>query len=74
MGPGQRVSGRPAARLGAGHAVIQALEQPSLEPAGIAGGGQPLQHGSRGRGTGHGRTITVYVSGEKSRGSQVVHR
>jgi hypothetical protein len=73
MGPGERVGARPSARLGAGHAVVQALEQPGLEPAGIAGGGEPLQQGGRGCGAGHRRAIAVHVSGAKRHGSEVIH-
>ena len=49
VGPRQRVGAVRAARLGAGHAVVEALEQPRLEAAGIAGTGQALQHARRRR-------------------------
>ncbi len=72
VGPRQGVGAETPACLGAGQAVVEALQQPGLEAARVVRTGQPLQHRCRGHRPGHRRTAGVDVGGEQSSAAQVV--
>lgn len=72
MGPRQRVRAVRSAGLGTGHAVVEALEQPSLETAGITRSGQSLEHRGRGGGANDGGAVGVDMCGQQGGGAQVV--
>jgi hypothetical protein len=61
-----------AAGLGARQPVVQPLEQPRLEPAGIAGAGETLQNRCRPRRADHRGAAGVDPGSEERRGPEVV--
>jgi hypothetical protein len=72
VGAGEGLGAMRAARLSARHAMVQPLEQPRLEPAGIAGTGEALQHRCRRSRANHRGSVRVDVGGQESRGAEVV--